>query len=99
MAATTKKQLIDRIAETTKTTQSNVKTIVQCFLDEVIAELAKDNRLEFRDFGVFEVRERAAREAHNPKTLEKLKVPPKKTVKFKMGCIMKEKLNRYENES
>src|SRR4030042_3167164 len=99
MAATTKKQLIDRIAQTTESKQLSVKTIVQFFLDEVIAELAKDNRLEFRDFGVFEVRERAAREAHNPKTLEKLKVPAKKTVKFKMGCIMKEKLHRYENDS
>jgi len=99
MAATTKKQLIDRIAETTKTTQSSVKTIVQCFLDEVVAELAKDNRLEFRDFGVFEVRERAPREAHNPKTLKKVEVPAKRTVKFKMGCIMKEKLNRHENNS
>lgn len=93
MATITKKDLVGRIAETTKTTQSEVKAILQCFLDEIITELAKDNRLEFRDFGVFEVRERAARAAQNPKTLEPVHVPAKKTAKFKTGRIMKEKLN------
>ena len=93
MATITKKQLVGRIAETTKTSQSTAKSIVQCFLDEIIGELAKDNRLEFRDFGVFEVRERAARTAQNPKTLEPVQVPAKKIVKFKMGRILKEKLS------
>jgi integration host factor subunit beta len=62
------------------------------FLDEIIAELIKNNRLEFRDFGVFEVRTREARVAQNPKTLERVEVPSKRTVKFKMGRLMKEKL-------
>ena len=69
-----------------------VKRIVQSFLDEVVIELANGNRLEFRDFGVFETRTRAARDAQNPKTLEKVKVPPKRTVKFKMGRLLREKL-------
>jgi len=76
-----------------KTKQLMVKPIVQCFLDEIIAELAKNNRLEFRDFGVFEVKEQAARTAQNPKTLEKIQVPAKRRVKFKMGRVMREKLN------
>ena len=92
MATVTKKELIDRIADTTQAKRVVVKRIVQSFLDEVIIELAKDNRLEFRDFGVFETRTRAARDAQNPKTLEKVKVPPKRTVKFKMGRLLKEKL-------
>jgi len=53
----------------------------------------KGNRLELRDFGIFEPKIRAAREAQNPKTLEKLHVPAKRTVKFKAGRLMKEKLN------
>jgi nucleoid DNA-binding protein len=69
-----------------------VKRITQALLDEIIAELCKSNRLEFRDFGVFETRIRAARVAQNPKTLERVKVPPKKTVKFKMGRLMRENL-------
>ena len=93
MATTTKKDLINRIAESKRTARTTVKDVVQCFLDEIIAELAKDNRLEFRDFGVFEVRERAAREAQNPKTLEPVHIPAKRTVKFKMGRKMREKVD------
>jgi nucleoid DNA-binding protein len=90
MSTVTKKELIDRIAEKTQAKRVLVKRITQAFLDEIIAELCKNNRLEFRDFGVFETRIRAARVAQNPKTLERVKVPPKRTVKFKMGRLMKE---------
>jgi integration host factor subunit beta len=88
MSTTTKKELIDRIAKTTEVKRSDVKRIVQTFLDEMINELAKGNRLEFRDFGVFEVRERAARTAQNPKTLDPVRVPAKRTVRFKIGRLM-----------
>jgi len=70
-----------------------VKTVVQQFLDEITTELAQNNRLEFRDFGVFEPRTRKARTAQNPKTLEKVQVPAKRSVKFKMGRMMRERLN------
>ena len=93
MSTITKKELIDRIAENTQAKRVVVKHIVQCFLDEVISELAKDNRLEFRDFGVFETRTRAPRVAQNPKTLERVPVSAKRTVKFKMGRLMKQKLD------
>ena len=93
MATITKKELIDRIAEKTQAKRIVVKRIVQSFLDEVIDELAQNNRLEFRDFGVFETRTRAARVAQNPKTLERVQVPAKRTVKFKMGRLMKQKLS------
>jgi len=92
MATITKKELIDRITESTQAKRLLVKATIQNFLDEVISELGKGNRLEFRDFGVFKVKERAARTAQNPKTLEKVQVPAKRIVKFKMGRIMKERL-------
>lgn len=92
MSTVTKKELIDRIAENTQAKRVVVKRIIQSFLDEVVTELAKDNRLEFRDFGVFETRTRASRVAQNPKTLERVPVPAKRTIKFKMGRLMKEKL-------
>jgi nucleoid DNA-binding protein len=79
MATTTKKELIDRIAEETQLKRADVKRAVQAFLDHVIAELGKGNRLEFRDFGVFETKSRSARVAQNPKTLERVAVPPKRT--------------------
>lgn len=92
MATITKKELIDRIAERTQAKRVTVKCIIQAFLDEVTRELCEGNRLEFRDFGVFETRTRAARVAQNPKTLERVKVPEKRTVKFKMGRLMRENL-------
>ena len=92
MSTVTKKELIDRIAEQTQAKRVVVKRIVQAFLDEVVNELSKNNRMEFRDFGVFEIRTREARIAQNPKTLERVRVPAKRAVKFKMGRMMKEKL-------
>ncbi len=92
MATITKKELIDRIAERTQAKRVTVKSIVQAFLDEIIGELCQNNRLEFRDFGVFETRTRAARVAQNPKTLERVEVPSKRTVKFKMGRLMRDNL-------
>lgn len=93
MSTTRKKDLVDRIAESTQVKNALVKAIVQNFLDEIISELTKGNRLEFRDFGVFEVKKRAARKAQNPKTLEPIDVPARRRVKFKMGRIMKKKLS------
>ncbi len=92
MATITKKELIDRIADSTGHRRVQVKRIVQQFLDEIVNELGKSNRLEFRDFGVFETKMRKARKAQNPKTLEPVAVPEKRTVKFKVGRLMKEKL-------
>ena len=98
MSTITKKELIDRIAEETQQKRVHVKRIVQQFLDEVIAELGKGNRLEFRDFGVFETRMRKARRAQNPKTLAPVAVPQKRTVKFKVGRLMKAKLAQIAEE-
>src|SRR5262245_42266265 len=89
MSTRTKKELIDRIAERTGAKRVQVKRVVQQFLDEVVAELGKGNRLEFRDFGVFETKVRKAR---NTKTLEPVEVPEKRTVKFKVGRLMKQRL-------
>lgn len=93
MATITKKELIDRIADRATIKRVVVKRIVQSFLDEIIEELGRGNRLEFRDFGVFESKQRAARTAQNPKTLERVDVPSKRTVKFKVGRLMKARLH------
>ena len=67
--------------------------MIQSFLNAIIDELAEGNRLEFREFGVFESRERAARLAQNPRTLEKVPVPAKRIVKFKVGRLMRKKVS------
>jgi integration host factor subunit beta len=88
----TKKELVNRISEETGHTKVIVKDILQRFLDEIVQELSAGNRLEFREFGVFEIRERAARMAQNPRTLEKVRVPAKRVVKFKVGRVMRERV-------
>ena len=91
--ATTKKDLIDRIAETTGTKQSLVKKVVEQFCEQIIAELVRGNRLEFRDFGVFETRTTPARMARNPRTSSKIHVPAKRRVVFKLGRLTRERIN------
>lgn len=99
MPTVTKKHLVDRITEVSGCGRSDVKLIVQCFLDQMIEELASGNRLEFRDFGVLEIKSRAARVAQNPKTLERVNVPEKRTVKFKMGRLLKERLTSEQRST
>lgn len=93
MKTITKKELVHRIAERTGVTKVVAKDVIQSFLNAIIDELAEGNRLEFREFGVFESRERAARLAQNPRTLEKVPVPAKRIVKFKVGRLMRKKVS------
>ena len=94
----TKKELVSRIADKTGQTKVVAKEVIQLFLDEIINELGAGNRLEFREFGVFEIKERAARKAQNPRTLEKVNVPAKKVVKFKVGRLMKARVSELAAE-
>lgn len=95
----TKKDMIDRIRTRTGLRHSDVRVIIQEFLDEIVQELGEGKRLEFRDFGVFEVRTRAARTAQNPKTLEPVTVPEKNAVKFKPGRRMREAIDQVGGEN
>jgi len=92
MPTITKKELVYRIASKTNQKKVVAKKIIQNFIDEVINELEKGNRLEFREFGVFEIKERAPRVARNPRTGAVVEVPAKKVVHFKAGRLMKERV-------
>lgn len=94
MPTITKKELVNRIADRTRQSKLLTRDVIQMFLDEIVRELSVGNRLEFREFGVFEVRKRAARKAQNPRTLDKVVVPTKHVVKFKVGRQMKEVVDR-----
>lgn len=99
----TKRELVNKISDNLQVKQVLVKDIAQQFLDEIVTYLEKGERLEFRDFGVFEVVKRKERVAQNPKTLEKVHVPARNVVKFKVGLTMKEyvrqNLEAKRNES
>src|SRR5690606_20334840 len=90
LSTTTKRELIDMVARATSQSRAVVRTTVQCFLDQIIDEMSKGNRLEFRDFGVFEVRERGSRVVRNPRTQKLVEVDPDRTIRFKAGRAMKQ---------
>jgi integration host factor subunit beta len=92
MATVTKNVLVERIADKCRLPRNQVKQVIQDFLDEIINELERNNRLEFRDFGIFECLRRAERIAQNPRTLKRVQVPSKRRVRFKAGRNLKAKL-------
>lgn len=89
VTTTTKRDLIKRVADKTGHKQSTTKVIVQVFLDEITAELARGRRLEFREFGIFEPVYKKARMARNPRTGASVPVPAKTVVHFKVGRLMR----------
>ena len=85
MQTITKKELIDRIAENSSHKRVVVKKIIQKFLDEIIDELGRGNRLEFRDFGVFESKQRAAERLRIPRHWSAFLSPPKEQSNSRWG--------------
>jgi integration host factor subunit alpha len=89
----TRKDLIDRIAQSTGHTRTAVKAIVEHFFEEITAQLVQGNRVELRDFAVFDTKTTPARMAQNPRTQEKVRVRAKRRVVFRAGRMMREGLN------
>ena len=84
----TKRDLAKAVAGQHDVTQAEAKGIVQTVLDQVTEELADGNRLELRDFGVFQPRARKPRRARNPRTGEQVHAGASVTVSFKVGKKM-----------
>lgn len=92
----TKKEIVKEISEAIGLTQLKTKEIVQKTFDAIVKTLVEDKRIELRNFGVFEVKKRAARKARNPRTGDKVFVPEKYVVTFKPGKEMEEKVRQME---
>ncbi len=98
----TKKEIVKTISDEIGLTQLKTKEIVQKTFDAIVETLVDERRIELRNFGVFEVKKRAARKARNPRTGDKVFVPAKFVVTFKPGKEMEERvreLERKENEA
>jgi integration host factor subunit beta len=95
----TKKEIVKTISEEIGMTQLKTKEIVQKTLNAIVSTLVEDHRIELRNFGVFEVKRRAARKARNPRTGEKVFVPEKFVVTFKPGKEMEEKVREMERRA
>lgn len=87
--AMTKRDIVLKVASDTNLRQLDVKKIVQKSLDTIIAALSRGETIELRNFGIFKVKTRKGRTGRNPRTGEKVPVPPKRVAVFKPGLIMK----------
>jgi nucleoid DNA-binding protein len=92
----TKKEIVRTISEKIGLTQLQTKEIVQKTFDAVVEALVAEHRIELRNFGVFEVKRRAARQGRNPRTGEKVSVPERYVVTFKPGKEMEERVTNLE---
>lgn len=95
----TKKEIVKEISDEIGLTQLRTKEIVQKTFDAIVKTLIEERRIELRNFGVFEVKKRAARKARNPRTGDKVFVPEKYVVTFKPGKEMEERVRQLEEEA
>ena len=88
----TKKDIVVRIANESGIKQIDVKKAVQMTFDIIIDTLAKGEKIELRNFGVFKTKSRKGRMGRNPRTGQQVPVEPKKVAVFKPGLVMKAKV-------
>ena len=86
----TKTDLIAKVAEQTGLTKKDAEMAVSSVLGTITNELAKGEKVSLVGFGTFEVKERAARMGHNPKTGEAMEIAASKAPSFKCGKALKE---------
>lgn len=91
----TKREIVMKISSETGLTQVEVKRVVQRTFDLIIEALVNKDKIELRNFGVFQVKRRKKRLGRNPnKPEEVIPIPEKNVPDFKPGKIMKEKVER-----
>jgi len=95
----TKKEIVKTIADEIGMTQLKTKDIVQTTFSVLVDALVHEKRIELRNFGVFEVKRRAARKARNPRTGDKVFVPAKYVVIFKPGKEMEDRVRQLDLET
>ena len=88
----TKKDIVIKIANDTDIKQIDVKEVVQKTFDIIVDALAKGEKIELRNFGVFKTKSRKGRMGRNPRTGQQVPVEPKRVAIFKPGLIMKAKV-------
>ncbi len=88
----TKKDIILKVSDETNLKQIFVKKVVQKTFDYIVEALARGEKIELRNFGVFKIKQRKSRTGRNPRTGEVVPVPPRKVVIFKPGLEMKKKV-------
>lgn len=92
----TKAELVEEVARATQLTKKHAETIVNTVFDCIVESLKAGQKIELRGFGSFRIRSRGSRVGRNPKTGDKVQVPPKRIPYFKPGKELREILNGSE---
>ncbi|HSL18656.1 MAG TPA: HU family DNA-binding protein [Methylomirabilota bacterium] len=88
----TKADLVEIVADSADVPRKQADSVVQVVLDSIVDALHRDEKVELRGFGSFRIRQRDQRTGRNPKTGDKVHVPPKKIPYFKPGKHLREEL-------
>ena len=91
----TKRELVIEVAERLGYTQNEVSDVIQMTLDTITSALAEGNRLEIRNFGVFELKVRDARIGRNPRTGDTVPIEEKRVAVFKPGKALREAVDKH----
>jgi nucleoid DNA-binding protein len=94
----TKKEIVRTISDKTGLTQLQIKEIVQLTFEGIVETLLEEGRVELRNFGVFQVKTRKARQARNPRTGRQVSVPAKSVVVFKPGKGMEARVKLADEQ-
>ena len=88
-----KQDIVDNVANATGLTKVEVEAVLNESFGEIIRALSNNEKIELRGFGTFTTKLRNARIGRNPKTGDPVAIPQKKMPFFKMGKLMKERIN------
>ncbi|MDX1643108.1 MAG: integration host factor subunit beta [Thermoanaerobaculia bacterium] len=89
----TKAELVDEVAKSTELTKKHAEMIVNTVFESIVESLKEGDKIELRGFGSFRIRHRSSRIGRNPKTGDRVFVPPKRIPYFKPGKDLREMLN------
>lgn len=78
-------EIVNELARSGEITKVKAEISVEAILEAMKNSLKRGERIEFRGFGVFEVRPRKKGVGRNPRTGTEVKIPPGKTIRFKPG--------------
>ncbi len=94
----TKAELVDQVARSASITKKDAEMIVNTVFESIVQSLKDGDKIELRGFGSFRIRQRGSRVGRNPKTGDRVFVPPKRIPYFKPGKDLRELLNGGHRE-
>jgi integration host factor subunit beta len=94
----TKAELVEEVSRVSDLTKKHSEVIVDTVFQSIIDALHRGEKIELRGFGSFRLRQRESRKGRNPKTGDKVDVPPKRVPYFKPGKELKDLINRESED-